>query len=234
MDVSQLIEKTAVDPGVYELRPDFAVLLIGIEGASNGPSDDRSRTWLSEAAESVSQAEDHPHVMAWREAYQAFGAKPKRFRPSVDALLRRSSTGLPEVNCLVDAYNAISVRHCLPIGGEDADGYVGHPRLVRAIGEETFETVVSGEAITEIVGAGEVVWRDDAGVTCRRWNWRQCVRTRVEEHSTNLWFLLERLEPLSLDELQIAGDELVALVRSVSPEAKVYVRLLKPLLIHQQ
>lgn len=26
---------------------------------------------------------------------------------------------------------------------------------------------------------GEVIWRDDAGVTCRQWNWRQCTRTRI-------------------------------------------------------
>jgi DNA/RNA-binding domain of Phe-tRNA-synthetase-like protein len=26
---------------------------------------------------------------------------------------------------------------------------------------------------------GEVIWRDDDGVTCRCWNWRQCVRTRI-------------------------------------------------------
>ena len=57
-------------------------------------------------------------VAAWRAAYQAFGAKPKRTRPSVEALLRRVEAGLPRIDRLTDIYNAISVRHLLPVGGE--------------------------------------------------------------------------------------------------------------------
>jgi DNA/RNA-binding domain of Phe-tRNA-synthetase-like protein len=60
-----------------------------------------------------------PHVAAWREAYQAFGAKPNRTRNSLEALLRRAATDLPRVNRLTDIYNAISVLHQIPIGGED-------------------------------------------------------------------------------------------------------------------
>ena len=41
---------------------------------------------------------------------------------------------LPEINLVVDAYNAISVRHGLPIGGEDLRRYEGTARLVRAVG----------------------------------------------------------------------------------------------------
>ena len=48
---------------------------------------------------------------AWREAYRAFGAKPQRTRNSLEALLRRAEGGLPRVNRLTDAYNAISVIH---------------------------------------------------------------------------------------------------------------------------
>jgi B3/4 domain-containing protein len=55
----------------------------------------------------------------WRLPYQAFGAKPKRTRPSVEALLRRVEGGLPRIDRLTDIYNAISVRHLLPVGGED-------------------------------------------------------------------------------------------------------------------
>lgn len=60
-----------------------------------------------------------PHVAAWREAYRAFGAKPKRTRHSLEALLRRAPSGLPRVNRLTDCYNAVSVLHQIPVGGED-------------------------------------------------------------------------------------------------------------------
>ena len=43
--------------------------------------------------------EELPHVAAWRAAYRAFGAKPQRTRNSLEALLRRAETGLPDPNC---------------------------------------------------------------------------------------------------------------------------------------
>ena len=76
-----------------------------------------------------------PHVAAWREAYRAFGAKPQRTRNSLEALLRRAASGLPRVNRLTDLYNAVSVLHQLPLGGEDLTRYAGAPRLVRATGD---------------------------------------------------------------------------------------------------
>lgn len=42
---------------------------------------------------------------------------------------------------------------------------------------------------------GEVVWRDDAGVTCRRWNWRQGRRTALTEESTTALFIIDALAP---------------------------------------
>ncbi|MBB5966275.1 phenylalanine--tRNA ligase beta subunit-related protein [Planomonospora venezuelensis] len=217
-----MIEDIWVDAAVAELRPDFAVLAMGVYGLRNGPTDDRSRAWLAEAAEKAVTAED-PKVEAWREAYRAFGAKPQRTRPSVDALVRRMP--LPEINLVVDAYNTISVRHGLPIGGEDLAHYAGAARLVRAAGDEPFEVVERGEPAIDHPERGEVVWRDDRGVTCRRWNWRQCVRTRITEETVDALFLLERLEPMSLEELTAAGDELAALLEEITPGVRVGSRL---------
>ena len=82
------------------------------------------------------------------------------------------------MNRLTDLYNAVSVLHQVPLGGEDLTRYDGPPRLVRATGQEPFDTVADGETVVEHPDPGEVVWCDDAGVTCRRWNWRQARRTR--------------------------------------------------------
>ncbi|WP_433366461.1 B3/B4 domain-containing protein [Streptosporangium sp. CA-115845] len=217
-----MIEDIWVDPAVSALRPDFAVLVMGVYGLRNGPTDDRSRAWLAEAAEKA-VAVDDARVEAWRETYRAFGAKPQRTRPSVDALVRRMPP--PEINRVVDAYNAISIRHGLPIGGEDLTRYEGTARLVRAAGDEPFEVVESGEPAIDHPEIGEVVWRDDRGVTCRRWNWRQCVRTRITEETTDALFLLERLAPLSIEELRAAGDELAGLLEDVTPQLQIEFRL---------
>ncbi|MBP2703389.1 cytoplasmic protein [Microbispora sp. RL4-1S] len=212
-----MIDDIRVDPAVTALRPDFAVLVITAYGLANGPSDDRSRAWLADAAAAATPLDD-PRIEAWRAAYRAFGAKPQRTRPSVDALVRRMP--LPEINLVVDAYNSVSVRHGLPIGGEDLRRYEGAARLVRAAGDEPSEEALGEPEI------GEVVWRDDAGITCRRWNWRQCVRTRITEETADALFLLERLEPLGHDELRAAGDDLGRLLAEISPAVRVETRLI--------
>ncbi|MEV0230275.1 phenylalanine--tRNA ligase beta subunit-related protein [Nonomuraea sp. NPDC050786] len=210
-----MLDDIWVDDSVFALRPDFAVLIVTAHGLRNGPTDDRSRAWLAAASELEVQSDK---IDAWKDAYRAFGAKPQRTRPSVDALTRRMP--LPEINQVVDAYNSISVKHALPIGGEDLDRYVGPARLVRATGDEASEEALGTPE------PGEVIWRDDVGVTCRRWNWRQVVRTRLTEETTNAIFLLERLEPMSLEELKQAGEELADLLSELSPQARIASRLL--------
>jgi DNA/RNA-binding domain of Phe-tRNA-synthetase-like protein len=212
-----------VDPEVVALRPDFAVLVVTARGVANGPSDPSSEAWLHRAeANARSAAGPPPHASAWQDAYRAFGAKPQRTPSSLEALWKRAAgPGLPRVNWLVDVYNAISVLHALPVGGEDLARYQGPPRLFRAAGHERFDTVESGQAIDQPPAPGEVVWADDHGVTCRRWNWRQCVRTRLTDTSTDALFLLERLAPLPLDALDAAGDALLALVRERCPAVAV-------------
>jgi DNA/RNA-binding domain of Phe-tRNA-synthetase-like protein len=218
-----MLESIVVDQAVLDLCPGFAVLLMTAEGLTNDLSDDASRGWLSDAT----VPDDLSHVTAWQEAYRAFGTNPKRARPSVDALIRRHDA-LPEINRVVDAYNAISVSHVLPIGGEDLDAYQGPARLTISDGSEKFATVKNGEPIDEHPDAGEVIWRDDAGVTCRRWNWRQCTRTQITERTKNALFILERLEPYPLAALETAGTDLAALLNRISPGVRISTRLIAP------
>jgi DNA/RNA-binding domain of Phe-tRNA-synthetase-like protein len=153
--------------------------------------------------------EELPHVAAWREAYRAFGAKPQRTRNSLEALLRRAGNGLPRVNRLTDTYNAISVLHQVPVGGEDLTAYAGAPRLVRATGHEVFDTVADGRPVVEHPEPGEAVWRDDHGVTCRRWNWRQGRRTQLTSGTTAALFILDALGTMTDQALSAAGEDLV-------------------------
>ncbi|MFI6540770.1 B3/4 domain-containing protein [Nonomuraea sp. NPDC050547] len=210
-----MIEHIRVDEAIFELRPDFAVLVMTAHGMKNGPTDERARGWLAEASARAVQSEK---IDAWKDAYRAFGAKPQRTRPSVDALTRRLP--LPEINRIVDAYNSVSVTHALPIGGEDLDRYAGPARLIRASGDEASEEALGTPE------PGEVIWRDDLGVTCRRWNWRQVARTRLTEETVNGLFLLERLEPMTLEELKVAGEELAELVTELSPGVRITSRVI--------
>ena len=215
-----------VDAAVFALRPDYRAMLLAVDGIVPGPSDQASDKLL-QAAEAAARealrgrpAEDLPHVAAWREAYRAFGAKPQRTRNSLEALLRRVPSGLPRVNRLTDLYNAISVRHQIPLGGEDLSRYTGAPRLVRATGIEPFDTAADGAAVIEHPDPGEVVWCDDAGVTCRRWNWRQARRTQLREDTTAALFILDALDPITDQALHAAADDLAAHLARLGPRVR--------------
>ena len=115
---------------------------------------------------------------------------------------------MPRVDLLTDAYNAISVINLVPIGGEDLDQYVGSARLVVADGTESFDTRENGEVITVSPEPGEIIWRDDAGVTCRRWNWRQCVRTHLTENTTRALFIFDGVGEGAKERVEAAATQL--------------------------
>lgn len=221
-----------VSDEVRDLVPGFVHLAVEAHGLVNGPSTAESSALLDAAAARLAERLDgrapheDPHMTAWRAAYTAFGSKPSRTRNSAEALARRALAdgGLPRINVLVDLYNAISVAHLIPVGGEDLDRIRGGMHLVRATGSEPFVTVAGGEETVEHPNAGEVVWRDDEGVTCRRWNWRQGPRTRLTEESVNAVFLLESLAPMTTGELEAAGTELAESLEKLSPGARITIR----------
>ncbi|KAF1072977.1 MAG: hypothetical protein GAK45_00012 [Pseudomonas citronellolis] len=163
------------------------------------------------------------HVEAWAEVFRAFGAKPQRTPCSVEALRKRMARdgSLPSIDPLVDLYNAISVEYGLPLGGEDLATYVGTPGLAVADGSETFDTFKEGEPCNEPPLPGEVIWRDDLGATCRRWNWRQGVRTRLSAEARQMWFVLETLPAMPLEALHEAGDRLIEGLQAMMPGVHV-------------
>ncbi|MDQ2682456.1 MAG: phenylalanine--tRNA ligase beta subunit-related protein, partial [Chloroflexota bacterium] len=55
---------------------------------------------------------------------------------------------------------------------------------------------------------GAVIYRDDAGVICSCWNWREADRTRLTEDTTRAVLVIESIPPLSPDDLQFALDAL--------------------------
>jgi DNA/RNA-binding domain of Phe-tRNA-synthetase-like protein len=230
--LQEFLDSGRVDATVFALRPDYRAMLLAVDGLVPGPSDQASDALLQAAEVSVREAlsdrpvEQLPHVAAWREAYRAFGAKPQRTRNSLEALLRRAEAGLPRVNRLTDLYNAVSVRHQIPLGGEDPTRYTGPPRLVRATGIEPFDTVAAGGTVIEHPEVGEVVWCDDAGVTCRRWNWRQARRTQLREDTTAALFILDALDPTTDEALHAVADDLLTHLARLGPDVHAAQRLI--------
>jgi DNA/RNA-binding domain of Phe-tRNA-synthetase-like protein len=189
--------------------PEYRAAVVIAEGVRNGPSDEASERLLAAAEQAarglgLDRAADDPRVAAWRRVFSEFGAKPSRYPSSAESLLARVLKGgeLPRINALVDTYNAVSLRHVIPVGGEDLDQLLGDLRLVRT-------------------DDGEVAWRDDEGITCRRWNWRQEPRTRLTEATTNAFFVFDLIPPQQ--GLEDAVEELIGELRGRTPGAGIRV-----------
>ncbi len=113
-----------------------------------------------------------PKIACWKAAYAAFGGEPKKNRSSVENLYKMILEGreLSSINPLVDAYNVVSLKHMLPVGGEDLDAMQGNLQLRYASANET-PIVLLGEKDARAPKTGEVIYSDDNGAFCRRWNW---------------------------------------------------------------
>ncbi|KLV47360.1 hypothetical protein SH16_01087 [Aeromonas caviae] len=214
-----------IDPEIARLAPGFCALSIVVEAAPVIDTLVGERA-LARACAALGTDEAPwalEHLAAWDQVFKGFGAKPARTPCSAQVLRKRVLRDgvLPAIDPVVDLYNAISIEYAIPVGGEDLAAYVGAPRLVIADGSECFDTLKEGLPTQEAPAPGEVVWRDDLGVTCRRWNWRQGIRTRLSLSSPRMWFILECLPPMLRTALWEAGDRLIAGLTQMMPGARI-------------
>ncbi|WP_241189675.1 B3/B4 domain-containing protein [Enterobacter ludwigii] len=221
----------SIDPRLTGIAPGFRALSILVEAAPITQPDVASAA-LAQACQQVltdDVAWAEAHLSTWDDVFRAFGAKPKRTPCSASALRKRvlKEGALPPLDPVVDIYNAISIRYAIPVGGENLAAYAGAPRLTLAEGNEPFDTLKEGQSVIEYPDAGEVIWRDDVGVTCRRWNWRQGVRTRLDSQAQHMWFILESLPSMPLSALQEAGDELVSNLQRLMPGSTAHLQLIE-------
>lgn len=190
------IHNSAIDQTIWDRWPDYRVWLVATDGVDAARLTATADDLFHQAIASAMTDDVDGHVLRWQDAYRDFGVKPRVARSSVDALLRRASSddGLPRINVLVDLYNAISILHRVPIGGEDLDRYDGPARLMLASGSEPFHTTSHGEPLVEHPDLGEPIWVDDIGITCRRWNWRQTSRTAIDPDTRRIGFIIDSLD----------------------------------------
>jgi DNA/RNA-binding domain of Phe-tRNA-synthetase-like protein len=117
------------------------------------------------------------------------------------------------INPLVDLYNAVSLRHFVPVGGEDLGAVSGEVEL-RFAGENEPPVRLLGEPLESArpPKAGEVIYADDLGALCRRWNWKEADRTKLTEKTTRGFLVVEALPPVGRAELDAALADLKGLV----------------------
>ena len=110
----------------------------------------------------VDSIKEMPSIQATRQAYKRCGKDPSRYRPSGEALVRRTLQGkdLYRVSTSVDLVNLASIAYGYSIGGFDADKIQG-AALTLGIGREGEPYEGIGRGPLNI--AGLPVWRDELG-----------------------------------------------------------------------
>ena len=158
----QLPLAAEVDTEIFAAYPDYVAAILVAEGIGNGPSDADSDRLLEDAeghvrARGLERAADAPQLACWRAAFSSFGAKPSRYQSSAEALAARVLKGgsLPRVNQLVDLYNAVSVRHLVPVAARTSTSCAGRcgSRSPTAASASTLRTASSTRGRARSSGA---------------------------------------------------------------------------------
>ena len=211
----------SLSPAIFAKYPALQIGLLICRGLKNGPASPEviallrdTEAKLKATYQDPEALKAHPAIAVWQEAHRAFGSNPNKFPSSVHALCKRVVKGgeLPQVNTLVDLYNIVSLRHMLPVGGEDLDRCSGDITLTFAEGTELFTPLGSSE--NEPPEPGEAIYRDTEGVLCRKFNWREAARTCLTEKTANAVLVIEAISPTTREMLDAALMDIEALVKA--------------------
>jgi len=208
-----------IDRGIISSYPDvkIGVLVcrnVKVERVNPGLEDFKEKA-IAEAVDRMGSepVTRHPFISSWREMYRSFGTKPGDYRPSAEALLRRTlkRKALPRINTAVDAYNATSIRYMIPMGGFDVDKTQGRIALRYSVGGERFLPLGASEP--EETYEGEPVYVDDFRILTRRWNYRDCDETKISTESRNLAMFIDGSGEIPREVVGKALSELGKLLR---------------------
>ncbi len=206
--------KLVIDQKIFEQNNDLKIGAILIKGMNNSKRVSAVESLLrgvcAQRAKEFADKEiyDHAMIQPWSQAYGKFGINPKKFPPSIAALLKRIKNGkeIPHISLLVDIYNYFSLKYLLPIGGEDLDWLCGDLNLSFTKGGEPFRPIGSIEV--EQAEEGEAAYMDNAGITCKYWNYRECERTKFTAKTVNAVLLIEDLSKMHMDQFGMILKEI--------------------------
>lgn len=209
-----------IEPEIFDQYPEVILGVVVLHGMNNAGSNAEIISLLRDAEKTALETlgdtliVEHPFIVPWREAYRKFGAKPKEYPSSIENLMRRIAKGeeIRHINTLVDIYNVISLKYVVPVGGEDVDKMDGDVLLTIA-NEHEEPVVLLGEKEARPPYPKEVIYKDNKGTICRRWNWKEVDRTKLTEETKNCFIVIEGLPPVNRDIIGKAIEELAELVK---------------------
>lgn len=146
-------------------------------------------------------------VTSYLDVFRKFGADTTTRLPAHVALSKRILEGgsLPDINPIVNLYNALSIKYSTPFGGEDLASLYGDFVLKFAKGDERWIPIGGGKG--KVMFKGDLVWGDDLDISTPSLNWRQCDRTKLIKESRNGYFIMDGFSDVNYDVIQKASEE---------------------------
>jgi len=211
--------KFIINNSIFGNSPELNIGVLVLRGVdNNGESskvidsirNEEKRIREEFVSEKLSQ---EPKINSWRQVYKSFGVKPKEYKSSVESLYKRilKEDELRHINKVVDIYNYISLKHMLPVGGEDLDKIQGDIQLTYA-GDNEPAVLLLGDKEEKSPEEGEIIYKDEISAICRRFNWREATRTKLTEDTKDLILVIEGLPPITNEDVDNILNEMKELI----------------------
>jgi len=222
--------KFSIDPKIFTQYPNLKLGVITAKNINNAKRVSTIESLLRGASMQRKREfekkplEEDARILKWHEAYARFGAKPSSYKCSIEALIQRilEDKLIPHINSLVDLYNYFSLKYVIPVGAEDIDKFFGDVALTTASGTESFRPI--GTVEIKNPKPGEVIYKDRGGVICRRWNYRECERTKITDQTQNAIVVMEDLNDIPIDKFEGMLYELQELIEKyIGGDVAVYI-----------
>lgn len=163
----------------------------------------------------------------WSKVFADMNASERRL-PSVVALWRIVDRfgELKPINYFVDAYNYISVKHGISMGGYDI-AKLPHQELTLQYvipGGVKFEPMGLSSQLEKLKDPAEICYYCGEIPVCRYWNHKDSEITKIDDNTSKVLIMFDTLG--GLIELEAAITEFVDLVKATSDVTEVKIEIL--------
>lgn len=139
------------------------------------------------------------------------GVKRRKNIPASENLIRllKKNGDVFFINTAVDIYNIISMETKLALGAHDIDRVDGNVTLRFTDGSERFQPIGQPEPIP--ISPHEYSYCDDNNEVLCRLEIRQVEKTKVDEQSSNIFYIVQGNEAVAQEELLHCAEQIICL-----------------------
>jgi len=163
----------------------------------------------------------------WLEVFSDMHASERRL-PSVVALwsIIERFGELKPINYFVDAYNYISIKHGIPMGGYDTTKLPHDELSLQHViqGGIKFEPMGLSGQFEKLKDTAEICYYCGDIPVCRYWNNKDSEITKIDEDTSKVLIMFDALG--SLTELENAINEFVELIKTTADVTEIKVDIL--------